>query len=198
MHTYICLSRYVFVSWIFVCTCVYATSRCVLDVKVIKIVFYQKRTPAFDILFMLWGIWGLFSGLYSNRCCWYSAPNWLTFQSSADRTHVCIVWSRAKCQRIEMSKFKCTLTPPGGCGRSGGGWAEGRHRRWITHWHYQRRNRPKPTNGPEAAAAKIDTSCGTGTQGRGTGDRNSCYTFRYFTSTRPPFHFFPLAVSGCK
>jgi len=41
----------------FVCTCVYATSRCVLDVKVIKIVFYQKRTPAFDILFKKQGRW---------------------------------------------------------------------------------------------------------------------------------------------
>jgi len=49
-----------------VCVCVYATSRCVLDVKVIKIVFYQKRTPAFDILFMDERYDGdIFKGLWS-------------------------------------------------------------------------------------------------------------------------------------
>lgn len=60
--------------------------------------------------------------------------------------------------------------------------------RWITHWHYQRRNRPKPTNGP-----KIDTTYRA--QGLGVRNSNSCNSFRYFTFTsRPLSHvLFPSA-----
>lgn len=123
---------YVFVCVLSMCVCVYVFMQ-LLDVylmsKLLKLcfiksvhlhsIFYSWMRDMMEIYSRVFGHslsgggWGEFR---------YYALNWLTFQSSADRTHVCIVCRWAKCQRIEMSKFKCTLTPQkvGVAGRADG------------------------------------------------------------------------------